>query len=135
MKKNVLQHEQYANQRQKINGMKKWRGSVWPFFSDSSVRLRIVRGKTMNSRSIIYSTLFSFAVLACGCSQDQQEAAAFKVDAATREALIDKRAAYFKSHKDEFEAALTKCRATPKEMRDEEMTRECIAVTRAQFSG
>jgi len=86
----------------------------------------------MNSRSIIYSTLFPIAVLIGGCGQDQQEAAAFRADQATRDALIEKRAAYFRKHEEERLAARTICQSTPKDKRDEEMERECMAVLLGQ---
>jgi hypothetical protein len=86
----------------------------------------------MKGRAIVLISVLPIALLTGGCSEEQQEAVEFRVEGSTREALIDKRTAYFKEHQDERLAAREKCRATPKEQRDEDMERECIAVFRAQ---
>jgi hypothetical protein len=86
----------------------------------------------MKGRAILLFSLLPMALLTGGCSEEQQEAVEFRVEGSTREALIEKRTAYFKEHQDERLAARKICQSTPKEQRDEELERECIAVFRAQ---
>jgi hypothetical protein len=71
---------------------------------------------------------------ASGCTEEEQQAATYARDKATRETLIQQREEYYSqpSHREELRAKRDACRELPEEQMDSDI--DCVAAFRAALT-